>query len=226
MTTDGKYMTLAVLKQYLQGTRTDPNNPTVFNGAVVGTPDDNLLTLCIEQAEIAFELATGSAFDQKTFTLVQPYQAFVDRNGWLVLYARDRGPVTAVTAVQVLNMTNGDTSFKTITWDTSNGIILPPFDAGDTHPHPESWKVIISPNPSMLPADRSELYARWSYTGGYAVAPDGLQSLIARMATYIYKLRDMPAGKVINQPLGTMMVPSDFPPDIRRQITLWSPVYG
>lgn len=227
MATDGKYLTLVQFKQFLLGTRTDPNNPSVFNQQVINTPDDAILSDLLLNAEAAFELMTGTGYDQQTYTLTQPFLNFVDANGWLHLFARDRGPVTAVSAVQYRDILFGaDTAWHPLTWDINNDIILPNFAATDTHPLPESWHVQIWPNPTLPPRATGQLLVKWSYTGGFATIPQSLTTLIARMAMYQYKLREMPAGKVVNQPLGTMTVPSNYPPDILKQIKLWSPKYA
>lgn len=225
--TDGKYCTLALFKQYLIGTRTDPGNPTVFQGGVVGTPDDAILSDCILQAEAGFEMVTGSGFDQQSLASVQSFLTFVDAMGWLHLFARERGPVTAVSAVQVRNLMVGDTAWQSVSW-VADDIILPPYAAADTHPHPESWHVMIFPASAMPPTATGQIMARWSYTGGYAAnaMPVALQLLIARYATWIYKMREAPLGRVTNLPLGSITVPMDVPPEIRRQMVLWSPVYA
>lgn len=227
MAVDGKYCSLVQLKQFLLGTRTDPANPSIFNQQVVNTPDDAILSDIIIQAETQFELQTGTGYDQQTLTGVQAFIPFVDVNGWLHLYARERGPVTVASALSFRDiMFGGSTTWQSITFDPVNDVVYPPFAATDTHPLPESWHVQIWPNPALSQRATGQILVRWTYTGGFATIPQSLTSLIARMATYIYKLREMPAGKVINQPLGTLTVPSDFPPDIKRQITEWSPRYA
>lgn len=227
MAVDGKYCSLVQLKQFLLGTRTDPANPSIFNQQVVNTPDDAILSDIIIQAETQFELQTGTGYDQQTLTGVQAFIPFVDVNGWLHLYARERGPVTVASGLSFRDiMFGGSTTWQSITFDPVNDVVYPPFAATDTHPLPESWHVQIWPNPALSQRATGQILVRWTYTGGFATIPQSLTSLIARMATYIYKLREMPAGKVINQPLGTLTVPSDFPPDIKRQITEWSPRYA
>lgn len=224
---DGKYCTLVQFKQFLLGTRTDPNNPSVFNQQVIGTPDDNVLSNILLACESAFELHTGTGYDQQTYSAVQAFMPFVDVNGWLHLYARERGPVTAVSNITFRDiMFGGSTTWQAVTFDAVNDIVYPPFSATDTHPLPESWHIQVWPNPAMSQRATGQLLVKWTYTGGFATIPQALTTLIARMAMYQYKLREMPAGKVINQPLGTLTVPSDFPPDIRRQIELWSPRYA
>lgn len=227
MATDGKYCSLVLLKQYLLGTRTDPNNPTVFNQGVINTPDDTILSDCIMNAEAYFELQTGTGYDQQTYTSVAPFLNFVDANGWLHLFARERGPVTAVTAVSIRDVMFGSSvAWRPVTWDVNNDIILPPFAVTDTHPLPESWHVKLWPSPAFGPRASDQILVRWSYTGGFATIPQGLQLLIARMAAYIYKLREIPVGRVVNLPTGTITVPSNFPPDIRDQIKRWEPKYA
>lgn len=223
MTTDGKYCTLALLKQYLIGsTATGSGNTTVFNGNVQNTPDDNILSECILQAEAAFELHCGTGFDQQTLSLVQSFETFIDGNGWLHLFARERGPVTAVSAVQIRNLVSGG-AWTPLTL-SSDDTILPPYDT--THPNPESWHVYLKPNPAQTPAATGQIIAKWTYTGGYQTIPDSLKLLIARMSAWVYKLREVPAGQVSDHQLGQIIVPADFPPDLRRQIELWRPQYS
>lgn len=224
--TNGRYLTGTLLLQYIQGTRTDPANPRNFNQAVTGTPDDNLLSDLIVEAEAFIDGRTGTGFDQQTFTLVEPIQVFVDGNGWLQLWARERGPITAVTAVQVREIQSGGTTWQTVTWDASNDIILPPYYSFDTYPRPSSWKVRIWPSPALFSSASNEILARWTYTGGFATIPESLSSLTARLATHIYKLREAPAGRVTNQPLGSMFIPSNFPPALIEELNNWTPKYG
>jgi hypothetical protein len=191
----------------------------------VGTPDDNILSDTIYQAESDFELFTGSGFDQITYSLVQALTPFVDDQGWLHLFARERGPITAVTEIQVRDIWGQATAWTPYPFTTDN-LILPSFSTSDTHPRPESWWVRIYPATGLPPRSTGQILVKWSYTGGFATIPNSLQLLIARMAAYVYKLREMPAGKVINQPLGTMTIPTDYPPDIMRQMRLWTPQYS
>lgn len=219
---DGKYCTLAQLQQYGLGTRTNPANPTVFNQGVTGTPDDALLSDAIFRAEANFEMKCGTGFDQVVYTMTQAFIPFIDRNGWVHLFARERGPVTAVSALQLRNVSIGG-AWQTVTWGVDD-IILPPFET--THPNPESWHVRIFPAQAQTNVSTGQLLARWSYTGGYATIPDSLTNLIARFAWWIYKLREAPVEKVVNMPLGTMTVPLNVPPDIKADIEVWKPVYA
>ncbi len=221
-TGDGKYCTLAQLQQYGIGTRTNPANPTVFNQGVTGTPDDELLSDAILRAEANFEKRCGTGFDQQSLTNVQAFIPFIDRNGWVHLFARERGPVTAVTSLQLRDISSGG-SYQTVTWGVDD-IILPPYDV--THPSPESWHVRIFPAQAQPNLSTGQLLARWSYTGGYATIPDALTNVIARFAWWIYKLREAPVEKVVNMPLGTLTVPLNVPPDILADVELWKPVYA
>lgn len=224
MATDGKYLTLAALKQYGLGTIVDPLNPTVFNQGVTNTPDDALLSDCIIRAETIFDLSCGTGYDQQTYSNVQAFQTWIDRRGWLHLMARERGPVTAVTAVQIRDL-EGANTWQSVTF-VADDLILPPFETN--YPHPESWHVMLSPTPAQPPFSTGQLLARWSYTAGYAsnAIPQGLKNLVARLAWWIYKLREAPVAKVVNMPLGTMTVPLNIPPDIAKDIELWRPVYS
>lgn len=224
---NGKYCSGALLLQYLIGTTgVTSGNTTQFNQGVVNTPDDNILSDCILQAESSFELLAGTGYDQQTYTTVQALIPFVDQNGWLHMFARERGPVTAVTSVQYRDVFDGNTTWQTATWNSPDDIVLPSFASTDTHPRPESWHVYLYPSPAVNNLSTGQILVRWTYTGGFATIPPALSMLIARMATYIYKMREAPAGRVINQPLGTMTVPANYPPDILKAISLWSPIYA
>ena len=223
---DGKYCTVALLKKYLIGSVVDPANPTRFNGNVSGTPDDDLLSASIFDAESTFEQeCDGTAFDQATQTVVQSFITFIDGNGWLHLFARERGPVTAVAVVEVRDLLSTDRTWKPVTW-TADDIILPPYSTSETHPHPESWHVLISPVSAMESRATGQIMARWTYTGGYPTIPTALSLLIASAAAYVYQRRENAMGVLQNAQLGTFSRPLDFPPDILRRFQKWSPVYG
>jgi hypothetical protein len=225
---DGKYCTVNFLKQYLIGTVVTPGapgNPSVYQGVVSGTPDDNILSGAILGAEAMFEMVCGTGFDQQTYSLVQPINSFIDGNSWLHLYAVERGPITAVSAIQIRNKAGTVSGWQTLSWSVDD-IIYPPHQATDTGPHADSWHVQVYPATFMLPTATGDLLARWSYTGGFLTIPTSLSMLIARYATWIYKMREAPIGRVTNLPLGSITVPMDVPPEIRRQMSLWSPVYS
>lgn len=222
-----RYLSLSLFKQYLIGQRTDPNNPTVFNGAVSGTPDDNILTDVILQAEATFDMMTSTGFDEQTYTSVEPIQSFVDGYGWLNLLARERGPISAVSAVSVRILAGANTAWQSVTWDAANDIILPSFDPTiDTYPRPESWRCRIYPANALPSSAPGEILVRWTYTGGFATIPEALSLQIAYMALYIYKTRETPVGRIVNAQLGSVVLPSNFPPSVIAQTKLWSPVYG
>ncbi len=226
MSNTPRYLTLAVFKQYLIGTRTDPLNPTVFNGAVTGTPDDNILNDAIIQAESAFDRMCGTGYDEQTYEAVQPIQSFVDGNGWLNLLARERVPVTAVSAVSIRNVYARNTTWQAITWDAGNDIILPNFAVTDTYPRPDAARVQIYPNPVLSGAAPDQILVRWDYAGGFATIPDSLQLIIAEIAVFLYKMRENPTGRIVNTAMGTTSNPLGFPPYIMDQVTLWMPSYG
>ncbi len=191
-----------------------------------GTPDDNILSACILDAEATFEIETGTGFDSQTYTQVAALLPFVDGNQWIHLYARERGPVTAVTSLEIRDIAGGQTSWQHVTWASADDIILPPYAATDTHPRPESWHVQIWPTTRIWPRATGQMLARWTYTGGFPTIPASLQMVIAQYATFIYKLREAPIGRTVNMPLGSIVTPQDVPPYIRHAIHAWSPQYA
>lgn len=226
---DGKYVTLTTLKQYGIGTTVDPLNTTVYNGAVAGTPDDAILSQCIYRAEMEFDRLAGTGYDQQTYAAnVNAFLPFIDGAGWLHLFARERGPITAVSSVQIFDIVGGG-PWQTITWTAVDGIIMPPFESGvNGYPHPDSWHVMINPSPAQPPRATGQILARWQYTGGFAPGsiPLGLQGTICRLAWWILKLREAPIYRIATTELGIMQVPIKIPPDIEQDIRLWQPVYA
>lgn len=223
--TDGRYCTLDQFKQYVIGTRTNPLNPTEFNGAVSGTPDDDILSRAILDAENYFGQFTGTYYDQDTMTLVQPVQCFVDGYGWLNLYARERAPVTAVSAIRLRDLLVPSRGWVDVGF-TSDNLVLPPYAVGDTAPHPQSWHVQVYPTSPVAMRSVGEVMMQWTYTGGFATIPPALTMLISQMALFVYKFREMPTSKVIDASQGVMEMPTNFPPSIKSQMQLWCPVYG
>lgn len=196
-----KYATLAEVKAYAQ---------------VTTTVDDGLLQDALDWAEGEFEILTGSQFDQQTQTLVAPLQAFVDRGGRLTIEADHLGPVTAVSAIQYLLPFSN--SWTTLTWDATNGIVLPPAIAPII---PNGWRVTIIQNALPQLATDDVLW-RWSFTGGYATTPLALKIMIERLSTWKYKLREAPLGKVTITPFGVTEIIPALPADIGLDISKWT----
>ena len=207
-----KYISLADLKAYMTSNH------------IIGTTDDDFLYQAINRAEGQVDAYCGSRFDLQTFTLTQPFIVFVDGNGWLKLTAYEVGPVTAVSAVQVLNVGAGETVWKTITWDAANGILLP---LVTVPPKPNAWDVMIKPSPPLATAYVGSLYAKWSYTGGYGTLggspdlPDLLKAIVSRLSYWNYMMREAPVGKVVTAELGLMTIPLSIPPDIAADLGFW-----
>lgn len=221
MAADGRYITLNELKLYGIGAVADPNNPTVYNSAVQGTPDDAFLSSCIHRAEMEFDRICGVAMEQATQTLVGGFLPFVDGNGWLHIFARERVPVTAVTAVQVRDL-KGQNIWTTLTF-TADNTILPP-NTGTARP--DSGHVYIIPSQTLTPRATGEILVRWTYTAGYSTIPASLKAIIQRLAWWCYKLREAPMYQVMLPQLGMMQMPMKIPPDIMSDIILWQPVYA
>jgi len=208
-TGDGRYLTLAELKGW--GLDIDPST---------NLPNDSEMGKAIARAEAQWEQLCGCRFDQQTYILVAPSIVFVDSNGWMRLTALEGGPVTAVTAVKTMNVFFGESVWTDITWDATNGILLP---AATTPPRPNSWDVLIKPTPPLMCASVGQLYAKWTYTAGYVTTPDALKAHIARLAWWVWKLtREAPLGIVKNPLLGLVDIPLSIPPDIKADSIFWS----
>ena len=208
-----RYISLRDLKAYITSNH--------VNTAI----DDAMLYQAISRAEGAIDEHCGSRFDIQTFTNVQPFLVFVDGNGTLKLVASEVGPVTAVQSIQILNVGMGEKTWRTITWDPVNEILLPPIAVP---PKANSWDVLITnPHPTLQPAYTGSLYAKWTYTGGYGTLggspdlPNALKAIVTRLSFFYYQLREAPMGKTINADLGLVTIPSSIPPDIKAELEFW-----
>ena len=218
---DGKYLTLDDLKLYGLGAIADPNNPTIYNQNVQGTPDDSILAQCIQRAEMEFDRHCGVKFDAGTVAEAQAFIPFVDGMGWLHLFARERAPVTAVTAVAIRDLVTRS-AWTTITL-TADDILLP---INDGYAHPDSGHVKLYPNPVLPQRSTGQILARWSYTGGFSTIPESMKALIARLSWWIYKLREAPMAQIAVPSMGIMQIPIRIAPDIAADIDLWKPDYA
>jgi hypothetical protein len=198
-----KYTTLDALKAY---------------GQVTATKDDNVLNEAIYRAEAAIDQKCGSAFDQQTVVDELAHTCWVDGKGWLVMTADERGPVTAVTSISVRDLLNAPTAWQSVSW-ASTDIILPPITAPI---RPDAWKVRIYPATPLWPRATGQIYAKWTYIGGYATIPTSLISIANRLAWWYYKLREAPMGRVVTAELGLMEIPLSVPPDIKADLMLWT----
>jgi hypothetical protein len=80
----------------------------------------------------------------------------------------------------------------------------------------------LKPYPAQLPAGTGDIYAKWTYTGGYTTIPNELKGIIARFAWWIWKLtREAPLGVVKNPMLGIVDIPLQAPPDIKSAAVNW-----
>ncbi len=218
---DGRYISLDELKLYGIGAVADPNNPTIYNRAVQGTPDDSVLEQCIFRAETEWDRLCGCAFDEQTRTTVQAFIPFVDGNGWLHLFARENIPVTDVESVELRDL-KGANVWTSLAF-VSDNVILPP-NTGT--PRPDSAHVFVIPSAALSARATGQVLARWTYTGGYGTIPSSLKSIISRLAWYIYKLREAPMYQVMMPSLGIMQIPISLPKDIMVDVDLWKPSYA
>lgn len=183
---------------------------------ITSTSDNATLNQAIEWAEGEFERLTGSLFYQGTETDELPARVWFDRNGALSLIARHRGPVTAVASVQIKIL--GVIDWTPITWNPAD--IQIPFN--DAPPRPNAWRVTLYPNNinlSRIAADG--LWAKWTYTGGYAATPEQLKLILLRMAFWKLKLREAPLGRINSEMFGTREIIPNLPKDIGMDIGLW-----
>jgi hypothetical protein len=210
MTTDGRYLKLSELREY-----------AINNASTLSTVDDPVLTSAILRAEMEIDGETRTSYDQQTQTLVQSLAPFVDGNGWIHLFAVERGPVSSVATVQIRDMLS-DHGWQTITWSADDIIMPTQLDP----PRPDSWHVRIKPATGYPSRSTGDIFARWTYTGGYATVPPSLKALTVRLAWWIYKLREAPLAKVVTAELGLMTIPLSVPPDIRRDLHFWRPIYS
>ena len=212
-----KYVTLA-----------DANAYGIVPATSASTTGSSILQDDLNWAEGEFERIAGSQFDQQTETNVQPINGWVNRFGDMTLMAAERGPVTAVTALsfRVPGSSSPYNTWQAVTWDATNGIILPG-GSNVSPPRPNAWRVTITPanfTLSAIPAD--DVLFQWTYTGGYANTPPPLKTLLLRMAWWKFKLREAPLGKIALPPMGMTEVIPSLPADLAMDCTLWQRTVG
>lgn len=218
---DGKYITLAELKLYGLGAVADPNNPTIYNSAVQGTPDDGILKGCIQRAEMEIDRISGIQFDEATTTDAQGFTPFIDGNGNLHIWAHEHAPVTNVSSIEIRDM-RGVRAYTAMTFNADDVI----YPVNDGYAHPDCAQVIVIPTTPMSARGTGEIYVRWTYIGGFNPIPQSFKAMVQRLSWFVYKQREMPLNKIVNADLGIMQIPLKIPPDIDADIRLWQPVYS
>ena len=205
-----KYITLADLKAYFTSNH------------IIGATDDNFMYQAITRAEGQVDEYCGCSIDRGVQTLVLPSTAFVDKDGWMWLWAKEKGPVTDVSAIK-FRYPAGQ-GWKDAYWVPTDDIILPPVGAP---PSPEAWRVRVAFTPRIGPVPASNIMVKWSYAGGYGTLggspdiPSVLKAIVCRLAHWNYMMRDAPTGKVITAELGLMTIPLSIPPDIEADLNFW-----
>lgn len=185
--------------------------------AAAAAAETNQIQLALDWAEGEFEALAGSEFNTQTVTLETPARAFVDKFGWLHLYAHTVGPVTSV---QLINLRRrADRNWQALAWDAINDIILPP---QDIPVDPDAWHVSVYPSTGLTQTAADNLLVRWTYMGGYATPPPPLKFLILRLAWWKYKLREAPLGRVSSPPFGITEIIPALPADIAQDVMKWT----
>lgn len=211
-----KYTTAAALKAYGLSAQ------AAFGGQVVAiSSEDPQLEDALARAEMEIETITGAKFDRQTVTGETINKAWIDGYGWLWLRGFKRGPVSAISSIQVLDLVTGSGDFQTIAYQ-SQFLVLPP---QEDPPDPDAWTVRVRPN-SINAVGRvvGSLLAQVSYTGGYSPIPQSLTALTNRLAWWVYQFRSSPQGKIIMPELGMIQIPLSIPPDIQADLMKWTPL--
>lgn len=205
---DGKYITLDLLKAY------------GLNNDVTTTPDDPFLSQAILRAEQRWDSETGVQWNAQTFTLVQAFNPYIDKNGWLHVQAREAMPVNSVTQMRMMFYNNPSAGWKDV--DLSGDNLILPLSMVPPNVDDKMVSVYV---PGLFSIQTGELRVQWSYNAGYQPIPDALKTIICRIAWVYYKYREVPVASVTAGAagIGIVQMPIDLPPDLRREIQLWRP---
>ena len=176
--------------------------------------DDASLTLAILRAEEAIDCFCGSRFEAQTLVLQQPRTCWIDGNGWL--NCQMHYPLTAVTAVEVMDIVNGATDWTSATIKQVFVAALEDSPAMRNY----RFRAYLS-SPTMGPRATGDIAVQVSYAAGYSTIPGSLQGMSNRLSHFYYLQRDAPASKTVSAELGTMEIPLDMPPDIARALMSW-----
>lgn len=203
----GKYLSVAELLTYGRAGAAKPE-------------EEQVLAQAIARAEAWFEGVVGGTYLYTSWVAVAPAKAMIDRMGVLHLLAGEGAPIRSIESVEV--RFPGESSWRVV---PLGDISLAPIIPGKPSP---GWWLARVRGTKFLPAAPGEFEARWSYTSGFQASeiPEALKSLIARLAWWIYKLREAPMGKVVTAELGLMEIPLEAPPDIKSDLGLWRRPWG
>lgn len=184
------------------------------------TGDDPAILLAIARAEEAIDCACGTSFDARTVTLRRPEIAFVDAYGWL--HAQMYYPIETVSAVQVMDMIGGDTTYTSITLTTVE-LQHSTLDYPNEAPVFDSyWLQVYSSSPLLPSRAVGQMRAQVTYTGGFSTIPSVIESVTDRLAWWFYKIREAPMGRIATLTMPVMEVPLDFPPDVAATLKSWA----
>lgn len=197
------YTDLATLKAY---------------GAVSSTADDQILQDVIERASRDIDGFCGQSFEYAAVAGEVTSQVWVASDGWLWVGSRNRCPVTAVSALELLDRQAAQPVWQAVDLSRAVVIIPPP----DVPPRQDAWLVRVwIPGFPARPRPRGQLLARWSYTAGFNPTPPALRAVATRYAWWLYKLREAPLGRVVTAELGLMEIPLTIPKDIAGDLQPW-----
>ena len=183
-----KYVTLDALKDWMRDT--DPGSED----------NDAALTTAIERAEEAIDCYCGSEFQDQSLTHDDPRNAWIDGNG--TLWCHVNFPVRAVTAVQLLDIQSGSTTWQSI------ALTLPIVSELRASPELRNYRFrVVGFTPRMGSRCTGDILARVSYTAGWETIPLSLAGAALHAAHAFYIYRDNPTQVIVTTPLGNMALP-------------------
>ena len=197
-----KYITLLQFKAYLR-------DQQAFQ-----TDTDTELTWAVGRAEEAIDCFCGTQFQAQNLTHEQPRAVWVNSYGGLV--CQMHYPITAVTAIDIMDRYTGHTDWQTTVIKEAFVETLADSPIMANY----RFEAILS-SPGIGARPTGAIRARVTYTAGYSTIPQSLAGITARAAHFYYLQRDAPNVTTVSAELGVMQVPLDLPPDVTSALMSW-----
>jgi hypothetical protein len=177
-------------------------------GPIDGNTDDTIIGSAITGYSRLVDEYCRMQFSQATYT-EQQYRAEVSADGLLKVWT-DTPTIANLTAAAYK-------SRRQATWT--------PLSLGDaeTENRPFGSFAFFRGNYSGYRGE--SLRVRLTYTGGWAnlaAVPSSFEFLMRRLVWWIYRKRDAPDEKTAIPEMGVLIIPSQWPPDVRKGLATYT----
>jgi hypothetical protein len=178
-------------------------------GNIQTATDDTLLSALISACSAKVDNYCGQVFGQATYTN-DTLRAQVDEEGLLTCWP-SVPVISALTSASWKLM--ADTAWTSIDLSSSSAYDIVQSNSGCT-------VRFISPE-LFMPYRPYRMRVRATYTAGWAnlaAVPADFEIVVRRLVHWTYKQRDSVQGKTAMPSLGVVIIPQDWPADVKRDL--------